>query len=399
MDEKITFLHAADLHLDSPFKGMQNVPEQIFSEIRESTFHAFERLISTAIQKNVDFVLLVGDLFDYKRQSLKAQMHLRKGFEKLERENIAVYLSFGNHDHMNGNVHPIDYPNNVHIFPNEVVTAKAFVKEGRQLANIYGFSYENQAVYENKAKQYKIDQYDVPFHIAMLHGTLNGNKAHNPYATFRLSDLLDEPFDYWALGHIHKREVLHEFPPIVYSGNIQGRHRNELGEKGCYYVELTKSDATLQFIPLQSIIFSEVTLDLRTYESITEIEEALCNLLVKEHGERRLLSVIFTTNKEQLNSLDLSERLPELIELINDSLILKEPWQFIYSHKLEIARVDERRAAFFLDEIDRALEQIDIKQVVKALYEHREAKLHLERLNEEEMIEEVRKLLEQALFR
>src|SRR5699024_6918698 len=122
MSQHVSFLHAADLHLDSPFSGLTHVPEHLFHDIRESTFTAFENLVETAIEKEVDFVLRAGDLFDNEKQTLKAQIHLRNGFQKLEKHHINVYVSYGNHDFVNGNVHPITYPDNVYEFTEEKVS-------------------------------------------------------------------------------------------------------------------------------------------------------------------------------------------------------------------------------------------------------------------------------------
>src|SRR5690625_4101688 len=180
MENSISFIHAADLHLDSPFKGLTHIPDSIFYDVRESTFTALDNLVTTAINKQVDFVLLVGDLFDNENQSLKAQVRLRKAFEKLKSHHINVYLSFGNHDYINGNIHPIVYPDNVYIFPNENITAVNFKKNNEPVASIYGFSYENRSLKKNKANNYKIQNRAIPFHIAMLHGTINGNKDHDP---------------------------------------------------------------------------------------------------------------------------------------------------------------------------------------------------------------------------
>src|SRR5699024_3348468 len=138
----------------------------IFSHIRQSTFHSFNRLIDTAINKQVDFVLLVGDLFDSEQQSLKAQMQLKKGFERLQEQEIAVYLSYGNHDYLEGNKYSVQYPENVHVFPDEKIRSFIFEKEGKQLAEIYGFSYENRAVTMNKSLQYSLSNNSIPFHIA-----------------------------------------------------------------------------------------------------------------------------------------------------------------------------------------------------------------------------------------
>src|SRR5699024_8631256 len=140
----------------------------------------------------------------------------RDGFLRLQKNNIDVFLSYGNHDYIEGNTYPITYPTNVHIFSNEEVTAIPFVKNGEPLANIYGFSYVKRDVRENKAEQFTIKNETIPFHIGMLHGTLHGNQEHDPYAPFTLEDLQGESFDYWALGHIHKSEIIQENPPAVY---------------------------------------------------------------------------------------------------------------------------------------------------------------------------------------
>src|SRR5690606_23698300 len=98
MERNITFIHAADLHLDSPFKGLTNLPGHLFQEIKDSTFQALTHLVEAAIEYEVDFVLITGDLFDNEKQSLKAQIHLRKAFERLQKHRISVYISYGNHD-------------------------------------------------------------------------------------------------------------------------------------------------------------------------------------------------------------------------------------------------------------------------------------------------------------
>src|SRR5690625_3998228 len=172
MNPSISFIHAADLHIDSPFKGMRNAPENVFESVRHSTFDAYDRLIDTALEKAVDFVLIVGDLFDHEQQSLKAQLHVKKGFERLEAADIAVYLSYGNHDYIEGNHYPIEFPENVHTFSEANVTAKPFTKDDETIAHIYGFSYVQRDVRENKATQFTVTNETIPYHIAMLHGTL-----------------------------------------------------------------------------------------------------------------------------------------------------------------------------------------------------------------------------------
>lgn len=389
MSNSITFLHAADLHLDSPFKGISDVPEQVFQTMRESTFKAFNELIQTAIEKQVNFVLLVGDLFDEKKQSLKAQLHLREGFLRLQENEIDVFLSYGNHDYIKGNEYPITYPDNVHVFPDENVTTIPYKEKGKNLANIYGFSYVNRDVRENKAEQFTIDKNQIGYHIAMLHGSLHGNQEHNPYAPFRLEDLQGEAFDYWALGHIHKRNVIQTEPPVIYPGNIQGRHRKESGPKGCYYVKMDSTGAELQFIPLQHVTILDYEIDIRNYETIAQIKTALIKKLKENQSELELIHLTFISDEEQAEVLGLHKRLDELVDIINETLLNETYWKYIYDCKINI--VDEGRInvdSFFMKEIKEAVKNIDYEEIIDDLYSHPQAKKQLQISDEEKIIEQ-----------
>lgn len=385
MTNQVTFLHAADLHLDSPFKGLTHIPDTIFSQVRESTFTALDNLVKTAIHKQVDFVLLVGDLFDNEKQSLKAQVQLRKAFETLEKNNIAVYISYGNHDYLNGNIHPMTYPDNVHIFPNEQISSFIFQKNNQKLASIYGFSYENQAVMTNKSLEYEVLDETIPFHIATLHGSIHGDKEHDPYAPFQLSDLRQQHFDYWALGHIHKRRELSDTPPIVYPGNTQGRHRNEEGEKGCYYVTLSETSVELEFVPLQIIQFEAKTIDVSDCTSLSEVEEKILQI-GRNTTTSKLVSLSFYSNNENIINYHHEGFLKELIEIVNDSMLVNENWTYIYHYRLELEEKEKQDyGEFFIGEIIKSLDKIEMEVEIADLYKHPQARRFLEKLSSEEI--------------
>lgn len=374
LDRKISFIHVADLHLDSPFKGLAHVPERIFKDIRESTFHAFDYLVNCAIENEVDFILLVGDLFDNEKQSLKAQVHLRSGFQKLNEYDIKVYLSYGNHDYIKGNIHPITYPDNVHIFSSEEVSSFVFEKDGQSLAKIYGFSYEDRAVLGNKTEEYYRIEDHIPFHIGMLHGSVYGNQTHDPYAPFTLTNLKEKSFDYWALGHIHKREVLHENPPIVYSGNTQGRHRNEQGEKGCYIVSLSDQNISLDFIPLQTILFDNVSIDLTNCQSIHDVEPLIYTAIAKKESAQ-LIYVSFIGHSERLFEWEESYLIAELIDIVNESLLSNQPWSFIYRYEIKHDYNEQviETNDYFLNEFVSSIEQLEVRSVMNQLLNHRDS--------------------------
>src|SRR5699024_7671033 len=247
-------------------------------------------------------------------QSIQAQVHLKKAFEKLQNHHIQVYLSYGNHDFIKGNIHPITFSENVFIFSDEQVTSFTFEKDNQKIASIYGFSYENRSVITNKSLEFDVKNESIPFHIAMLHGTVHGNKAHERYAPFRLQDLQEKHFDYWALGHIHKREQLSLTPPIIYPGNIQGRHRNETGEKGCYYVELSKNQVVTEFIPLQSIQFQNITVDVTTCKTVYDMVEKLLQT-VGHKDFKSLIHLTLFSQTEQLIALDSDGHIEELLDI------------------------------------------------------------------------------------
>lgn len=389
MTKQISFIHAADLHLDTPFQGLAHTPQHIFQDIQKSTFVALGNLVRTAIEKEVDFVLLVGDLFDHEKQSLKAQIHLRNAFLELRNYHIAVYLSYGNHDYVNGNIHPVTYPDNVYIFPDEKVHQFIYKRNGEELATIHGFSYENQVVAENKVNEYEVNKHHIPFHIATLHGSTQGNREHATYAPFQISELTRKNFNYWALGHIHQRQILKEDPLIVYPGNTQGRNRKEQGEKGCYYVKLSETDTEISFIPLQSIIFTSIWIDISSCQEIHQVERKIQQILTgkQEKSMRTLVDLHLTSENEDHQIWEINNYFTEVIEVINESNIHLNHWQYIfqYSFVSQKTNMDHLQTGdHFIGELTTHFEHTSIQPILKDLFNHRQGRKFLETLTEEE---------------
>lgn len=114
--EPIKFIHAADLHLDSPMVGLKDLPDFIFERLKESTFRSFIKLIDVAISEKVDFVILAGDLYDASDRSIKAQNILREQMLRLHKARIRAFIVHGNHDHLGGEWIKLTMPENVFIF-------------------------------------------------------------------------------------------------------------------------------------------------------------------------------------------------------------------------------------------------------------------------------------------
>lgn len=401
--KSISFIHAADLHIDSPFKGLTHIPEVIKQDVLSSTFTALDQLVRTAIAKQVDFVLLVGDVFDHALHSLKAQVHVRDACEKLEKHNIDVFMSFGNHDYLKGAPFQLTYPENVHIFQSEEVTHFSYVKDEQIVAHIYGFSYENQAVTVNKAVEFKKTGNDVPFHIGMLHGSVDQNTEHEPYAPFRIGDLLQTPLDYWALGHVHNRSIIHEDPPIVYPGNTQGRHRRESGEKGCYFAEMNASETTLEFIPLHSIEFKNIEIDMEKEDAIGEVENA-----IKSHVEEyvdletpMLLHITCKRANESLIELERNGYIAELVDVLNDRFQRLPIWKFIYKVRMELEDSSTKNIQIedhFLTELELELNNVKIETMLEPLFNHAQARAFLQQLSPEEKEEIIQDAREELML-
>jgi len=251
------FIHAADLHLDSPFLGLTTLPSSLLTTVRQSTFTAATRVFDRAVAEQVDFVLLAGDLFDRAEQSVAAQAYLFQQFDRLNDQHIPVIISFGNHDYLADQHQTVNYPANVTVLGPDVTTHTLTLASGETVA-VSGFSYPERWVLTDQVANFPVHA-ETQWHIGMLHGAVaTGTGDH--YAPFHVADLLAKRYDYWALGHIHHRQFLAEQPPILYAGNTQGRSINETGEKGAYLVTSQAGKLVPEFFPTAEILWEAATL-------------------------------------------------------------------------------------------------------------------------------------------
>jgi len=273
------FIHAADLHIESPYKGVGNMNKALGNSLVEHGIRAYEKLIQSAIDEKIDFLLIAGDSFDSESGSLSAQYRFVRGLERLNAAHIPVFIICGNHDPLNSWSSHLQLPNNVILFEADEVQQHTVTKEGKELAEIYGVSFGKKEEYNNLAKKFKRND-SASFSIGLLHGTIAGNDAHTPYCKFEMDNLRASNLDYWALGHIHKREVLSEQNPmVVYPGNIQGRHFNETGEKGCSIVTVNGGKiSNHDFISLSDIIYEYRSIDLQGMDSMSEFFQEVNSL-------------------------------------------------------------------------------------------------------------------------
>jgi len=276
MGVPFSFLHAADLHLDSPFRGLAGVPEPVRRRLVESTFAALRRLTEVILSGEVDFVVLAGDLYDTADRPLRAQLRFRREVERWAEAGVQTFIVHGNHDPLGGWQARLDWPASVHVFGSAEVECKpAYRRDGGLAAFVYGISYQEAAVRDNLAGGF-VRRGDAPFHLAVLHANADGDPRHDNYAPCRVSDLAAAGFDYWALGHVHEGRVLHEYPHIVYPGCTQGRHFRETGKKGAFLVRVSASGAVEpSFVETWDVLWLEETVTIEGAEREEDLRRRL----------------------------------------------------------------------------------------------------------------------------
>ncbi|MCF8039004.1 MAG: DNA repair exonuclease [Desulfohalobiaceae bacterium] len=227
-----SFLHAADIHLDSPLKGLESYPDAPVEQIRNATRRALDNLVDLAISEAVSFVLLAGDIFDGPWRDYNTALFFAQRMGRLKEAGIRVFLVTGNHDAASTIGKNLSPPDNVRILSKNQPESIYLEELG---VTIIGQGYSRRDVQEDLAANYPVGRTDT-FNIGLLHTALSGRAGHEPYAPTSLDILASKGYDYWALGHVHQREVVDRDPWIVFPGALQGRHIREEGPKGCTLV-------------------------------------------------------------------------------------------------------------------------------------------------------------------
>ncbi|MBF0232423.1 MAG: DNA repair exonuclease [Desulfamplus sp.] len=268
----VKFIHTADIHIDSPLKGLESHEDAPVDQIRTATRRAFDNLIELAIEEQVDFILIAGDLYDGDWKDYNTGIFFASRMGQLNRAGIKVFIVSGNHDAASQITRNMPLPENVTLFSSRKPHS---IKLDNLGVVIHGQSYSSLAVTENLASKYP-QNYSGYFNIGLLHTSLTGREGHENYAPCSLDDLKSKGYDYWALGHIHKREIICEDPWIIFAGNIQGRHIRETGAKGATLVTLEDGRvANIKELELDVLRWSICHIDLSKCERTDSVNEAV----------------------------------------------------------------------------------------------------------------------------
>ncbi|SCY36782.1 metallophosphoesterase family protein [Thiohalorhabdus denitrificans] len=323
MTEPFRFLHLADLHLDTAFRGRD---EAVREALRKATRDAFEAAVDTAIERGAHAVLLAGDVFDGELLTFATERYLLDGCRRLGEAGVTVVLCTGNHD-PGGASHrtrALDWPDNVRLaYGAQPVTVDIPGADGAPVGRVVAAGHAKAREDRNLAASFPAQNGDLPT-VGLLHTQVVGADSaenHDTYAPSEPGDFDKPGYHYWALGHIHKRQAVREDPPVWYPGNLQGRHPREAGPKGGNWVEIPAFGlAQVAFVPLAPLTWQTVAVEDPGGESFDALVADLAARVPEPEAEQRVVRLELSGPHPLAGELTLEENRRELEEQLADRL-------------------------------------------------------------------------------
>jgi exonuclease SbcD len=315
------FVHAADLHLDTPFQGVAAAPD-VAQALRDASLQAWDELVELTLREQAAFLVLAGDIYDGAVRGMRAQLRFLKGLERLARHHVPVLIVNGNHDPIDEGWRAIrTFPAGVHIFSSSQVEQVTVQNGAEQTAFVHGISFSRREVGENLAARFPHP--DAPgFHVALLHCNAGANTDHDPYSPCAVSELQSSGHQYWGLGHIHKRQFLAQGPTwIAYPGNLQGRSPKpaENGAKGALIVDVVDDRVhEVHFAACDRVRFVHLSLDVTAVADMGALRGELlaegAQQLAANDGRSLLVRVHLTGRGPVHADLQLADAVPALLD-------------------------------------------------------------------------------------
>jgi DNA repair exonuclease SbcCD nuclease subunit len=280
-----SFVHAADLHLDTPFKGIGSTAPRVAEQLREASLAAFDSLVELCIERRAAFLLVAGDIYDGAERGLRAQLRFREGLARLSASGIASFVVHGNHDPVETGWSALSgpWPERVTVFASRTVQAVPLEIDGTTVATVQGISFAQSSERENLALKFA-HKAGPGVQIGLLHCNVQGAASgYDNYSPCTLDDLQNIGLDYWALGHIHTRMTLSgrndsDEPWVVYPGNLQARSPkpSERGMKGAVVVRVTNGRVVgVEPLGCDLVRFDLVELDIAEIADLGDLHDRL----------------------------------------------------------------------------------------------------------------------------
>jgi DNA repair exonuclease SbcCD nuclease subunit len=352
----VKLVHAADIHLDSPMRGLaayDGAPER---ELRGATREALRNLVDLCIGERADALLIAGDLYDGDWQDYGTGAFFAREAARLREAGIPVVLIRGNHDAASRITRSLRLPDNVRELPVDRPGTVAFDDLG--LA-VHGQGYAKREVLEDLSAGYPRP---VPgmVNVGLLHTSADGREGHAPYAPCKVGRLAEHGYDYWALGHVHQRELLHADPPILFSGCLQGRHARETGPKGATIVSFNGRRPTLEERALDVVRWEVLEIDAGPLGDLDEVLDAIERSLrdAVEGADGRLLAarIRVTGATTAHGALGAAERFDAQVRELAGEVALDQAWVERVVVRTRPLREPPEEADDALAELRRALD-------------------------------------------
>ncbi|MGY9038445.1 MAG: metallophosphoesterase family protein [Rhodobacterales bacterium] len=275
----VRILHTADLHLDSPLRSLAMKDDRLAAQVRSASRQALETMVQYCIDEDVAAFLISGDLYDGQERSAKTAAYLAAQMHRLAQAGVQVFYIKGNHDAENPIAGEIDLPSNVHVFEGRGEK----VQLGGHPLFIHGVSFRDRHAPESLLPKYTAPEPGA-VNIAMMHTSLAGAEGHDLYAPVSVGELVGAGFDYWALGHIHKRAVHSETPWVVMPGMPQGRDIGEAGPKSATLLTVERGEISVSEVATSVVEFRRCDCDLTGVETDEDMRAALRSALQAQAG-------------------------------------------------------------------------------------------------------------------
>lgn len=282
---KVKIVHTADLHFDTPFNEVDDKQRAIN---KEELKEVFKNIINFCKEKQVDILLLAGDIFDNLTLSRETIHFIENVFNDIK--ETRVFISPGNHDPYNNKsfYKLIKCPENVYIFKEKL--EKVYIKELE--TNVWGAAFNEKYVRESLIKGFSQNNKEI--NIMVIHGEISSSIDSNEYNPITLKDIKESGMDYIALGHRHNFSgILKEGnTSYSYSGCPQGRGFDENGDKGIIYGYVAKGAVELNFIKTCKRNYEEIYVDVSNSFGYEELREKILNTIKEEDRKNNLYKII-----------------------------------------------------------------------------------------------------------
>jgi DNA repair exonuclease SbcCD nuclease subunit len=278
---RFTFIHAADLHIDSPLAALRLKDEDVARRFANAGRRAVETLITEAIASKAAFLIIAGDVFDGDWNDVTTGLFFVRAISALHREGIPTFMVKGNHDAESLMSRDLAYPDTVNVFPSD--KAATIALDAYRVA-LHGRSFPTRLTGEF-VETYPARR-DGWLNIGLLHTSMDGTRGHDGYAPCTVDDLKRFGYDYWALGHVHAAEIVNRDPWIVYPGNLQGRNVSETGTKGAMRVTVEDGRVVdVTPLALDCARWANLSVDIANADSEADVLAWITAKLAEVHGQ------------------------------------------------------------------------------------------------------------------